>query len=190
MNVQLDLRYVTPAGFEDFQDAVTITDVDSVLAQFEEEQRARVSAFRPGGAYAKVLAQRNTVVIIGQNVFVHGGILPEHMDYGLERLNAELRAWMAGEGPVPAWTEEKDSPVWMRHYSDEVDEEDCDLLAEVLDRLGAKRMIVGHTVQTDGITSYCEGKVWCIDVGIADYYGGEVCILEIKGDTVRVISAD
>jgi DNA-binding protein YbaB len=188
MNVELDLRYVTPAGFEDFQDVVTTSDMDSVLARYEEGQRARVSAFRPGGPYAKVLAQRNTVVIIGQNIFVHGGILPEHVDYGLERLNVELRAWMKGTGPIPNWTEEEDNPVWMRHYSDEVDDEDCDLLAEVLDRLGAKRMIVGHTVQTKEITSYCSGKVWCIDVGMSDYYEGEIQILEIEGDAIRVIS--
>jgi hypothetical protein len=188
MNVQLDFRYVTSGGFKDFQDAVTITDIDSVLAEYEEGQRARVSAFRPGGTYAKVLARRNTVVIIGQNIFVHGGVLPEHVDYGLEKLNAELRAWMGGEGPIPKWTQEKDSPVWMRHYSLEVDGEDCDLLAEVLDRLGVKRMIVGHSVHTETITSYCDGKVWCIDVGMAAYYGGEVRILAIEGDTIRVIS--
>lgn len=188
MNVQLDLRYVTPGGYEDFQDAVTVTDIDTLLAKYEEAQRARVSAFRPGGTYAKVLARRNTVIIIGQNVFVHGGILPEHLDYGLERLNTELRAWMKGEGPTPAWTEEKDSPVWMRHYSDEVDDADCELLAEVLDRLGAKRMIVGHSVHLKKITSYCEEQVWCIDTGMSAYYGGEVKVLEIKGDTIRMIS--
>ena len=188
MNVKLDLRYVTPGGYMDFQDAVTVTDIDSVLAQYEEGQRARVAAFRPGGTYAKVLARRNTVIIIGQNVFVHGGLLPEHVDYGLERLNAELRAWMEGEGPIPEWTQEKDSPVWMRHYSLEVDDEDCELLAEVLDRLGTKRMIVGHTVHMEEITSYCEGKVWCIDMGMSAYYGGEVKVLEIQGDTIRVIS--
>jgi len=188
MNVKLDLRYVTPGGYADFQDAVTITDIDSVLAEYEEGQRARVSAFRPGGPYAKVLAQRNTVVIIGENIFVHGGLLPQHIDYGLERLNAELSAWMEGDGPQPDWTKEKNSPVWMRHYSDEVDADDCELLAEVLDRLGAKRMIVGHSVQTEEITSYCEGKVWCIDVGMAAHYGGDLQILAIEGDTIRVIS--
>jgi hypothetical protein len=188
MNVELDLRYVTPGGYEDFQDAVTVTEIDSMLAGFEKGHRARVLAFRPGGIYAKVLAQRNTVVIINQNVFVHGGILPEHVDYGLERLNAELRAWMKGEGPVPEWTQEKNSPVWMRHYSFEVDDEDCELLTEVLDRLGAKRMITGHTAYIDGITSYCDGKVWCIDTGMSSHYGGEVQVLEIQGETIRVLS--
>jgi hypothetical protein len=187
MNVELDLRYVTPGGFEDFEDAVTITNTDSLLAGYEEGQRARVSAFRPGGTYAKILSRRNTIAIIGQNIFVHGGILPEHVEYGIERLNVELRAWMKGEGPLPNWTEEKNSPVWMRHYSDEVDDEDCELLSGVLDSLGAKRMIVGHSVH-EAITSYCEDKVWCIDVGMAAHYGGEIQILEIVGDTIRVLS--
>ena len=185
MNVKLDLRYVTPGGYKDFEDAVTVTDIDTMLAKYEEEQRARVAAFRPGGPYGKVLARRNTVVIIGENVFVHGGLLPEHLDYGLERLNTELKTWMDGDGPIPEWTEEKDSPVWMRHYSDEVDDEDCELLAEVLDRLGVKRMIVGHTVQEEGITSYCDDQVWCIDVGMAAHYGGNIGVLEIRGDTIE-----
>jgi hypothetical protein len=188
MNVKLDLRYVTPGGFEDFRDAVSIAAVDSVLTDYEADQRGRVAAFRPGGDYAKVMARRNTVVIIGQNVFVHGGLLPEHLDYGVERMNAELSAWMAGEGPVPEWTRVKDSPVWMRHYSSEVDDADCELLTEVLDRLEAKRMIVGHTVQPKAITSYCDDQVWCIDVGMAAYYGGEIRVLEIAGDSIRVIA--
>jgi hypothetical protein len=188
MNVKLDLRYVTPGGYKDFEDAVTVAEVDSLLAEYEKAHRARVVAFRPGGTYAKVLARRNTVVIIGENIFVHGGLLPEHVDYGLERLNDELRVWMEGERPIPEWVQEKDSPVWMRHYSDEVDAEDCELLAEVLNRLGVKRMIVGHTVQEEGITSYCDDRVWCIDVGMAAHYGGNIGVLEIQGDTIRMIT--
>ena len=145
MNVSLDLRYVTEGGFVDFQDAVAVDEVDSLLATYEILKRARVAAFRPGGPYARVLARRNVVVIIGKNVFVHGGLIPKHVDYGVERMNAEIRAWLRGETPRPQWSRGSDSPVWSRHYSDDVDESDSALLAEVLDRLGAERMIVGHT---------------------------------------------
>ena len=55
--------------------------------------------------------------------------------------------------------------------------------------LGAKRIIVGHTVQETGITSYCDGRVWCIDVGLAKHYGGELQVLEIQGDQVRVLTS-
>jgi hypothetical protein len=82
------------------------------------------------------------------------------------------------------------SPVWSRHYSDAPDWEDCLLLFETLDALGAARMVVAHTVQTQGITSACEEKVWRVDVGLAAYYGGLPAALEIVGDQVKVLQVD
>lgn len=187
MNAKLDLRYVTAGGFEDFNDAVTVDEIDSVLSTYDESQRARVEAFRPGGEYAKMLSTRNVVVQIGENIFVHGGVLPTHVDYDLGRLNEEARAWLAGDAALPDWVKEKNSPIWMRHYSDEPDEKDCELLAQTLKALGAKRMIVGHTVQDEGIASHCDGMVWCIDTGMSKHYGGEPAVLEIRGDEVRVL---
>lgn len=186
LNAALDLRYATPGGFEDFQDTVTAGEPDSLLLEFDETQRARVTAFRPGGPYARVLARRNTVVIIGPNVFVHGGVLPNYVDYGVEKLNAEIRAWLAGDGPRPRAVEDRNSPIWSRLYSSDVNDAACDTLTGVLERLSAKRMIVGHTVQENGITSFCDGSVWCIDVGMSASYGGTPQVLEITGDTVRV----
>jgi hypothetical protein len=191
MNVALDLRYATPGGFEDFRDAVTVGDVDSVLSRFDESQRPRAAAFRPGGPYARVLAGRNTVAIVGDNVFAHGGVLPEHVDKGLEAVNAEIRAWMLGEGPNPEWAHMGCcSPTWTRIYSVDATEGACDTLSAVLSRLSAKRMIVGHSIQEAGITSTCDGKVWCIDVGMSAAYGGVPQVLEIEGDSVRVLSEE
>ena len=48
MNVELDLRYVTPAGFAEFAD-LTPDDLDAELMDYPEEERGRVAAFRPGG---------------------------------------------------------------------------------------------------------------------------------------------
>ena len=187
MNASLDLRYVTDGGYLDFQDAVEVDDSDSLLATYESSKRARVAAFRPGGPYARVLATRNTILIIGENLFVHGGLLPEHVDYGLDRMNEEIRAWLRGERSRPDWSRGGDSPVWSRHYSDDADEDDATLLSEILERLSVERMIVGHTVQKGGIASYCDGRVWCIDVGMAEHYGGEPKVLEIRGETIRVL---
>lgn len=189
MNVALDLRYVTPGGFEDFQDAVTVGEVDSVLLGFDEAQRARVVAFRPGGPYARVLAERNTVAVVGDNVFAHGGVLPGHVERGLEAVNAEIRAWILGEGPNPEWVHKGCcSPTWTRLYSVDVTDGACDTLDAVLTRLSAKRMIVGHSIQEEGIASHCGGKVWCIDVGMSAAYGGMLQVLQIEGDSVRVLS--
>jgi hypothetical protein len=187
MNARPDLRYVTEGGFEDFEDAVVIAEEDSLLLAYEPDHRARVAAFRPGGPFALILAERPVVLVLGENVFVHGGVLPMHLDYGLDRLNDEVRNWLLGNGEPPEFIHTSKSPTWTRNYSDDVETDDCLQLAEVLERLGAARMVVGHTVQDKGIRPLCDGKVWCIDSGISDYYGNHVEVLEIIGDEIRVL---
>jgi hypothetical protein len=187
MQAHLDLRYITPGGFRDFDGAVRFDADEPFLAQFPPEQRARVAAFRPGGPYARMLARRNTIVQVGGNVFVHGGVLPHHAAYGIDRINAEIRAWLRGERDAPEWSGGADSPIWTRLYSRDVGDVACATVAETLDILDARRMIVAHTVHRDGITSYCDGRIWAIDVGLAAYYGGPTEVLEIRGDSVRVL---
>ena len=97
-------------------------------------------------------------------------------------------AFPAGDkngGPEALWIRGSRSPVWNRLYSDAPDLAACDTLASVLDRLDVERLVVGHTVQDGGITAYCGGRVWCIDVGMAEHYGGRTEVLEIRGDAVR-----
>lgn len=53
--------------------------------------------------------------------------------------------------------------------------------------MGVRRMEVGHTVQTD-INSARDGLVYRIDIGMSQtYVGGDVQLLEIRGNTVKVI---
>jgi len=187
MNCALDLRYVTEGGFTDFEDAVLVDPDDEFVMGFPEEQRARVAAFRPGGPYAMRLAERNTIVIVGDTLFVHGGIHAEHVEYGLGRLNEEIRDWLRGDAERPRVLSEKESPVWCRHYSSDVQEESRALLEDALAAAGVTRMVVAHTVQRDGIRSHFDDQVWCVDVGLSSHYGGETQVLEIRGDAVRVI---
>jgi hypothetical protein len=188
MNARLDLRYVTPGGFQDFADVAPPNAArDTLLAQFPPEEQGRVAAFRPGGRYARMLSRRNTIVMVGDNVFVHGGVLPAHAQYGIDRINEEIRAWLRGETPAPPWSAGAEAPIWTRLYSREVDEAACAVLAESLGMLGARRMIVAHTVHRNGITSYCDERVWVVDVGMAAYYRGPVEVLEIRGDTLTVL---
>jgi hypothetical protein len=47
---------------------------------------------------------------------------------------------------------------------------------------------VGHTPQLGGITSACDGRVFCIDTGMSRFYlAGPVEVLEIEGDSLRVL---
>ncbi len=189
MNAQGDLRYVTPRGFADFA-VVTGLDTEARgIATLPRSKRHRAAAFRPGGPYARLLARRNTVVVIGESVFVHGGVLPEHVDYGLERINREVRAWLRGERPEPPeQAAGRRGVAWIRDYSDEPDARDCDTLDEALREIGARRIVVAHTVHREGISSACDDKVWRIDAGMAAHYGGHPAALEITGDTLQVIT--
>ena len=184
MNVYLDYRYVTEGGFSAFGNPGSVQP-DSLLATLDSLHWSRASAFRPGGPLAKRLANRSTVAKVGNTIFVHGGLLPEHVDLGMDNVNAAVRAWLLDEAPQPEWVRGDQSPVWSRLYSDQPTQAACDTLSSVLERVGADRMVVGHTAQPTGITSFCGGRVWCIDVGMAAYYKGRPEVLEIRGDAVR-----
>ncbi|MCB9538270.1 MAG: metallophosphoesterase [Myxococcales bacterium] len=183
MNVQGDFRYVTPGGFAAFAD-VPATDA---VKRLPRRAQGRAAAFRPGGPYAQQLAERPIVARIGDTVFVHGGVLPQHVGYGIERINAEAAQWLQGEAPEPAWVRSPDSPVWSRDYCRAPSAGDCVLLGRTLAALGAQRLVVGHTVQPKGIRSHCDARVWCIDSGMAKAYGGPTQALSIEGDQVRVL---
>lgn len=188
MNVSLDFRYVTEGGFRDFAGVVSALALsDGRLTSLPEEARPRAAAFMPGGPFAKRLAKRNTVAIVGDTVFVHGGLLPAHVRYGVDRINREVSAWMNGDTKSPpSIATAEDSPVWARYYADKPDPGECETLAKTLGAILAKRMVVGHTVQK-GINAGCDGGVWRIDVGLAAHYGGPKQVLEIAGDSVRVL---
>ena len=188
LNVKGDMRYVTPGGFTAFHGLPGLDLRREDVASFPENERPRRAALAPGGPVARRLARRNVVVIVGDTVFVHGGVLPATVIYGLERINQESRRWLRGELAAPPevllsrW-----GPVWSRHLSADPDAADCALLARSLRMLGAARMVVGHTVQEGGPRPQCGGLIWCIDAGLSAHYGGTTAVLEIAGDTVRTL---
>jgi len=185
MNVALDFRYVTPGAYADFD---AYASADPALADVKPEARGRVAAFKPGGPLALALSRQNMVQVVGDTLFLHGGLEPRWAQVGLEALNDGPRRWMTGELPqAPESVTAHDSPTWSRAFSAEESPEVCDALARSLDAVGARRMVVGHTVQRDGITSACDGRVWRIDVGMAAYYGGQVQVLEITGAQTRLL---
>jgi hypothetical protein len=187
INVELDFRYVSEGGFEAFAD-IEVDPENIDVAALPEEQQGRASAFRPGGPYAMLLADRNIAMTVGKIAFVHGAILPQHVEYGLERINTESQAWMRGEAEMPAFLDGSEAIVWARNYSDDPDEADCELLDQALAALDAEVIVVGHT-RHDEIVSDCEGKVWLIDVGMAEYYEGTPAVLEITdGTTFEVLT--
>ena len=55
----------------------------------------------------------------------------------------------------------------------------------VTPQAGAARLVVGHTIQDDGINTVCGGTVYRIDVGMSEGCGGgRPQILEIIDDEI------
>jgi hypothetical protein len=181
MNAAGDFRYVTPGGFSDFADDPTIDVSTAALAQVPTPARARVAALSPGGRYAKQLSGHNVVAIVDDVVYSHAGVIGPWASK-VEQLNGEARCWLdaqiAADKPPVALTADN-GPAWTRTLGGA--SADCNALDASLKQLGAKRMVVGHTVQPNGISSLCDGMLWRIDVGLAKHYGGPIEVLEIAG---------
>ena len=189
MNAQRDFRYVTPEGFTDFASFRREASREA-RSELPTDQEGRAGAFEPGRRHARAFAARNTVVMVGNTVFVHGGLAPRYAQLGMERINQAARDFYLGEGPLSPILQAQDSPVWNRTYAIGETPEMCTELDESLAAMHAERMVIGHTVHDEGIGSACNGHVWRIDVGLAELYGGPIEALEIIGNDVRVLHGE
>jgi len=191
MNAAGDFRYVTPGALTAFRDVVPPEAAGPRLIAFDQSSRGRAAAFLPGGPYAKLIAERPVIAKVGDTVFLHGGVLPKHVQYGIDRINDEVRDWLLGRrGECPSIVRSEDGPIWTRIYSAAPGKEECATLHEVLASMGAKRMVVGHTVQRAGINSACNDEVWRIDTGLSQHFGGKFEVLEIQSGVVKVLRLD
>ncbi|KAK9186418.1 hypothetical protein WN943_026784 [Citrus x changshan-huyou] len=157
-------------------------DFSEILGQRQKGVIARSVLFRPGGPMACELARHGVVLKVNDWVFCHGGLLPHHVAYGLERMNNEVSLWMkglseCGNNPKIPFiaTRGYDSVVWNRLYSRDIsDLEDYQIsqqinavLQDTLRAVGAKAMVVGHTPQFAGANCEYNCSIWRIDVGMS-----------------------
>ena len=217
LNVSGDFRYVTQGAFQEstrFGEHLVNLFGDSFKDAFggaEEDARkrqvkARVGLFSPGGPLAQQLAMNSTVLIVNDTVFAHGGLMPRHVEFGLERLNRAVSDWMRGREIADekdrvalgmAIGSVKDSVVWNRTFGTEnfVTDTDrdraCEVLGKTLDAIpGAKRMVIGHTPQLGGCNGECDGRIWRVDVGMSfGVVGADPEVLEIDGEKVSVLDS-
>ncbi|KAK4606776.1 hypothetical protein RGQ29_000850 [Quercus rubra] len=172
------------------------------LVKRQKGMIARSMLLRPGGPLARELAQHAVVLKVNDWVFCHGGLLPHHVAYGIERMNGEVSHWMrglseSGDSPqIPFMaTRGYDSVVWNRLFSRDVsDLEDYQIkqihsiLEETLQAVGATAMVVGHTPQTLGVNCKYNCSIWRIDVGMSSgVLNSRPEVLEVRDNKARVI---
>jgi hypothetical protein len=189
MGARVDNQAVGLNPFPGYEDLVGLDLADPRLGYLAAAHKKRGAALMAGGPYAKRFATLPTVIKLGETVFVHGGVVPRWARYGIDKINAEVSHWLFGDTPEPASSlgvDDGDCVMWTRQFSSAVDPADCATLSESLALLGAKRMIVAHTVQA-AITGYCDNKVWAVDVGMSRHYGGPIQVLEIVNDETLTV---
>eukprot|EP00252_Welwitschia_mirabilis_P024247 TRINITY_DN7128_c0_g1_i3.p1 TRINITY_DN7128_c0_g1~~TRINITY_DN7128_c0_g1_i3.p1 ORF type:complete len:243 (+),score=57.21 TRINITY_DN7128_c0_g1_i3:650-1378(+) len=208
MNMEGNFRYATPAAMEEFKKWAWWYSLgerikgnynsnifEGIPSYLPEGWRARLAALRPGGPVSsRFFSQNPTVAVVGGSVFVHGGLLPTHVEYGLERMNEEVRDWVNGlnGSRSPSFVRGRDAVVWLRKYSEAMSC-DCQGLEKALKSIpGAERMIVGHTIQAKGINGACGNKVLRVDVGMSKgCIDGMPEALEIKEDKeLRILTTN
>jgi hypothetical protein len=163
----------------------------------------RLNKFAPSGEIAIYLAcNRNSIMKIGDFIFVHGGLLPKKAkQYTLEAINMIIREYLLGnkqqnDTDVNDLLVGNESPFWSRMFSSAFSgnsTQSCKTLGETVEYLKLKGMVVGHTVQRNGINSGCGGQIWRTDVGLSRSFGSSkrrVQVLEIldNGKSVNILS--
>ena len=187
MNVMGDFRYATNDHINGFGG-----------------NKLRKLLFQPGGPIAKKLAcNTNGVMRIGSWLFVHAGLLPEHVDnFTIPEMNNIVRNILLGNINLKNISPKIENLIfgssgilWNRAYSSKVNQ-NCHILEKTLNILKIGKhggMVVGHTPKNK-ITPSCNNKLWMADIGMSTAFGGDgdqqnVEILEILNDgkSVNVI---
>lgn len=172
MNLTGDWRYVSPEDVADFGSV-----------------EARVAAFSPDGSLGAWLRQRPAVAQVGATVFAHGGVSERFAGMGVDGLNEAVRRSLLLDPRSPVMGEE--GPLWYRGHLLAEEPVACAEAGRVLEALGARRLVVGHTTQRDGeVAVRCEGAILGIDVGLSTHYGDNRAVLELVGGDARLITPE
>lgn len=170
MNVNGDYTYVS---YENLND----TNFQS-LSSFTDPTLARQDAFKPGNKIANFLAcTRKTALIIGNNIFVHAGIVPEiAKKYDINDINSIVGLYLFNELNTPndyndILNSPDNSPLWNRLYGKKLSIQKCNEIGKSLELYNVNNMFVGHNPQIDkGINSICNNHIWRTDIGMSDAF--------------------
>ncbi len=183
-NVKGDLRYVSYEGLREFDNYKKPDGTG-----FKDGKEARLWAFDFGNPISEFLAcTRQVALIIGSNLFVHGGVLPKiAKKYSVKNLNQLMTLYLLDKlnnSEFKDTINSNESPLWTRMYgnmglqqygknSQHLDlasaKDKCSSLLNPLKEIyKVDKIFVGHTPLLDhGIGSVCDGKVWLTDYGLS-----------------------
>jgi len=158
-----DWRYVSPQEEKAFGGA--------------EPYREAMSA-----KYGRWIRSHNAVVKINEIVFVHAGITLAFARRSITEINQAVREDLE-KGNEHGIAMDLSGPLWDRTLATGDEDEVSKELEEVLKGYGARRMVVGHTVSTQGVSARAGGRLIRIDVGMFSGFGGPAACLVVENGT-------
>jgi calcineurin-like phosphoesterase family protein len=208
MNLYGDLRYVSAADYASYQTDDSVALRDKAYKQHVEDLRhnPQTAAMQPDDAYRKKwdathplgsaerqvyfsangaagkwIRGHNAVIKINDLIFLHGGISPKYAKYSVRKFNdevtKELKDFSKLEGGVVM---DQEGPLWYRGLAQDDEKQLAPHVKSVLERLGAKYIVIAHTPTKGMIIPRFDGKVLMIDVGLSDVYGAHTACLLVE----------
>lgn len=151
-------------------------------------------AWGPEGEIGQWLACNPVVALVGDTLFVHGGISETYAALPIAEMNARAATAIAARDDSPqSIISDPAGPLWYRGYflrgergelALVTPEEAAPEVDVVLAAYGARRIVVGHTPSLGRIRILLDGRLIAIDTGISAHYGGVRSYLEITGKTL------
>ena len=218
MNMTGDLRYVAPAEYQNFvtrnseavreqtfqankakleakyrQENPQITDAEikaKFMAQYPAGYFEQRLAWMPNGEIGRWIITNPAVAVVGDSLFVHGGISTKYSTFTVAQINEQVQAALKGTpGADRAILEDESGPLWYRGLTEETEISKLDVVA-ALKAYGVKRIVIAHTPQLSGIRVLHDGHVIMVDTGIMRAYGGVHSFLSIEGATINAHNGD
>ncbi len=149
----------------------------------------RAQALSASGEYGKWLRAHDVIATVNGVGFVHGGLTPEVAALGCEGINRKVRSELSADlaqtraNPQQALATGESGPLWYRGLAKEDEATLLPSVEKVLESLGVKALVIGHTPTGDGkIHARFGGRVVVIDVGMVAEFGGHLAALELGPD--------
>jgi hypothetical protein len=159
-------------------------------------------AWQPDGELGSWTLGHKAVAIVGNSLFVHGGISADYLGLSIEEINRKVTEALKGQDASPtSIINDPSGPLWYRGLvTRTLEDKDAatgfarvhqgprPTISQEIDRViaayGVKRIVSGHTPSLSGIIEDSGGKLWRIDSANSRAYGGVPSYLEIIGDRV------
>jgi len=220
MNVEGDLRYVSPGEYAAFTtrnsarlremqwqrqlewmkaNMPDFAEIDLEAYRKEWDQQVPLGwvehrqAWSVNGPYGKYVEGNQVAIQINDTIFVHGGISAKYCKLSLETMTDDVHSALKNyDRSVQTIVDDPLGPLWYRGLAleDESDDIFSQTLDNILDRYGAKRIVVGHTPTGGVVWPRFDRRVIANDTGLATYYGAHMGVLELTPDGIIAIYGD